>query len=106
MPCVLPLERDVVFRSVEVRIGWRPLLRRRRFTWRTALWRAAFAVFATTTPTGSAAGGSAFATAQELDVLTHYLELATLLACGFIVPGIELQTAFHEERTAFLAVFP
>lgn len=49
-------------------------------------------------------GGPSGATAQELQVLTHYLHATPLLATGLVFPSVHTKAALDVNRTAFLGI--
>jgi hypothetical protein len=49
--------------------------------------------------------GSSGATAQKLQVLTHYLHAVPLLATGLVFPSVHTKATLDVNRTAFLGIF-
>src|SRR5205085_8888197 len=69
-----------------------------RLWWWSCFCRSRFAAFAC----GACAGRS---TTEKLHRLTDHAQFAALLPALFIVPGVELETAFYENWTALLQIF-
>ena len=87
------LKRNIVLWPVQIRIGRGAWGGSRGPRGLATLGRSSFASSFTRFST---TGGSAFSGTEELDILPDYFEFAALLASGFVIPRIKLESPFNK----------